>query len=87
MITKANLVKHELIGLEVEILDSPQAELVGTRGRVVDETMQTLVIEHDEGERRVPKAGTRFRFDVNGGVVVDGDRIAHRPEDRTKKAR
>jgi len=82
-----NVRKHELIGLQVAVLRSPDPSLVGVRGLVVDETRNTLVVEAAGREKRVPKEGTRFRFEVQGGVEVDGDEILFRPEDRTKKAR
>ena len=82
-----NLRKHELIGLQVAILRSPDPSLVGVRGLVVDETRNTLVVEAGGREKRVAKEGTGFRFDVEGGVEVDGAEILYRPEDRTKKAR
>ena len=82
-----NVRKHELIGLQVAILQSPDPSLVGVRGLVVDETRNTIVVEAAGREKRVPKQGARFRFDVEGGVEVDGDEIMFRPEDRTKKAR
>src|SRR6266702_1758981 len=67
-----NLRKHELIGLRVE---------------VVDETRNMLVLEIAGEEKRIPKHGSRFRFDVQGGLELDGDEIRYRPEDRVKKAR
>jgi len=82
-----NLKKHELIGLQVAILHSADPSLVGVRGLVVDETRNTLVVEAGGREKRVLKEGARFRFEVQGGVEVDGDEILFRPEDRTKKAR
>ncbi|MFQ6127633.1 MAG: ribonuclease P protein component 1 [Thermoplasmata archaeon] len=81
------LYKHELIGLDVEVLSSTCQNLVGFRGTVVDETKNTLVIEVRNLEKKVPKRGTRFRFHINGGVEIDGARLLHRPEDRTKRAR
>ena len=82
-----NVRKHELIGLQVAILRSPDPSLVGVRGLVVDETRNTLVVKAGDREKRVPKEGARFRFEVQGGVEVEGDEILYRPEDRTKKAR
>jgi ribonuclease P protein subunit POP4 len=82
-----NLRKHELIGLQVAIVGSADPSLVGVRGLVVDETRNTLLVEASGREKRVPKRGARFRFEVQGGVEVDGDEILFRPEDRVKKAR
>lgn len=79
--------KHELMGLHAEVLSSTCPNLVGFEGIVVDETKNTLVIRVDDTEKRIPKQGTRFRFRIDGGVVIDGARLLHRPEDRTKRAR
>lgn len=85
--TAANLRKHELIGLEVAILRAADPSLVGVQGHVVDETRNMLVVEAGGREKSVPKEGTLFRFELQGGVEVDGDEILYRPEDRVKKAR
>jgi ribonuclease P protein subunit POP4 len=82
-----NLRKHELIGLQVEVVDAMDPTQAHVRGRVVDETRNTLVVEVQGREKRIPKQGSRFRFDVDGGIEVDGDEIRFRPEDRVKKAR
>jgi ribonuclease P protein subunit POP4 len=82
-----NLRKHELIGLQVEVVDAMDPTQAHVQGRVVDETRNTLVVEVQGREKRIPKQGSRFRFDVEEGVVVDGDDIRFRPEDRVKKAR
>ena len=82
-----NLRKHELIGLDVEVVMATDPTQEHLRGRIVDETRNTLVVEVRGDEKRIPKRGSRFRFDVQGGVEVDGDEIRFRPEDRVKKAR
>ena len=82
-----NLRKHELIGLRVEVLRATDPGQVHMSGRVVDETRNLLVIEAAGAEKRIPKQGARFRFEVQGGVEVEGDEIRFRPEDRIKKAR
>ena len=79
--------KHELIGLEVEIIDSTSRTLIGLKGFVVDETKNTIVMEVRKMEKRIPKQGTTFRFRIDGTKDVIGDRLLHRPEDRTKRAR
>jgi ribonuclease P protein subunit POP4 len=82
-----NLRKHELIGLDVEVVMATDPTQERLRGRIVDETRNTLVLEVRGDEKRIPKSGSRFRFDIQGGVEVDGDEIRFRPEDRVKKAR
>src|SRR5437899_10852266 len=83
----ANLRKHEFIGLSVEVIDETDPSQEHVRGRVVDETRNMLVVDVQGEEKRIPKHGSRFRFDVPGGFEVDGDEIRFRPEDRVKKAR
>ena len=54
-----NLRKHELIGLEVEVLHATDPSQAHVRGRVVDETRNTLVLEIQGDEKRIPKHGSR----------------------------
>lgn len=82
-----NLRKHELIGLQVEVLRATDPGQVSLSGLVVDETRNLLVVEAGGVEKRIPKQGARFRFQIQGGIEVEGDEIRFRPEDRVKKAR
>lgn len=77
-----------MIGLETTV-ESPHAGWNGLRGRIVDETKSTFLVETASGaEIRVPKPGQRFVFaDGDGRSVVTGNEITFRPEDRTKKVR
>lgn len=77
------LVMDELIGLEVKIIKSTRRELIGLKGRVIDETLNTLIIESGGKERKVPKGQCVFRFE--GGHDIDGRDLLYRPEDRIKK--
>jgi len=80
--------KREFIGLEVEIVSSTHPGYVRLAGKVVDETKNTLSIERDGRERMVPKGGNEFQFTYGGEkIVVHGNEIKHRPEDRIKKTR
>ena len=91
MITEGNVNRHELIGLEATVALSPDPSLVGARGRVVDETRNTLVLARQGSGRavRVAKEGARFRLELPGGrfAEIDGSSIAFRPEDRVKRCR
>jgi len=85
MITPKNLIKHELIGLEVEIADSTNKFQVGVKGLVVDETKNTLIIETEKGIKKIQKKGSTFIFKIsNEKVKVNGNKIAVRPEERLK---
>jgi len=87
MINERNLVRHELIGLEVEVKKSTNKSQIGIKGRVVDETYNMLVIETEKGEKRVEKKSCVFIFKLPNGkkVEVEGWVLIGRPEDRIKK--
>lgn len=84
----ARLARDELIGREARVAVSDDPTLLGREGTVVNETMKTLTLEDGDDRVVVGKRGQRFEFNVDDHVVLlDGDAIAHRPEDRIKKAR
>jgi len=86
MITGRNLIRHELIGLSIEIVDSSNKFHVGIKGMVVNETKNLLIIETKKGLKRVQKKGTKFIFTIPDGskFKVNGTRIIARPEERIK---
>ena len=85
-ITPQNILRHELIGLEVKVRDSTNPAIKGIRGAIVDETRNTLKILSSRGTLMVPKSIATFRFRLPDGVQVDvdGRRLAARPESRLK---
>jgi len=87
MITPENLVRHELIGLEVLVEKAANKSLEGLQGKVVDETRQTLTLKTEKGEKKVPKVVCVFVFRLPDGkkVRVAGELLVSRPEDRIKK--
>ncbi len=83
--TPENITRHELIGLEAEVLEDSNPCNVNTRGTVINETMKTLVID-DGGAKRIAKKNAVFKFKLNSkSVKVEGWALAGRPEDRVKK--
>ena len=86
MITAKNLVKHELIGLEVKVNRSTNKSQEMASGVVVDETKSMLKIETKNGVKNIAKKTSEFIFTIPNGkkVKVDGKRIFARPEDRVK---
>jgi ribonuclease P protein subunit POP4 len=85
---RGELRRHELIGLNIEVVSSTHPGYVGLRGRVVDETRHMLVIEVDGVEKKVPKAACVFEFDDHGRKErIRGSEIEFKPEDRIKRVR
>jgi ribonuclease P protein subunit POP4 len=86
MITPKNIIRHELIGLEVEITNSNDPTLKGLKGQIVDETKNTLTIEVGGKRKTVPKGICTFRFALESErVEVSGKVLVKRPEDRIKR--
>ncbi|MBO7732241.1 MAG: ribonuclease P protein subunit, partial [Methanobrevibacter sp.] len=48
MISSKNIFYHELIGLELKVVDSSNPSLIGLQGTVIDETKKTLLVEVKE---------------------------------------
>ncbi len=87
-INPKNILRHELIGLQAEVVEAQNPYLVGIKGIVLDETKNTLVIGEPGGERKtVLKFQAVFRFILPDGtkVLVDGKYLVGRPEERLKK--
>jgi ribonuclease P protein subunit POP4 len=81
-----NILRHELIGLKTIVARSSNTLLVGTRGRIVDETRNTVKLSTREGVKMIPKEIAVFRFDLPDGsiVEVEGAKLVGRPENRMK---
>jgi ribonuclease P protein subunit POP4 len=85
-ITRENILTHEIIGLPIEIVNSTDANKVGIQGRIVDETKNTVVVDTATGEKIIPKQETVLSITLGKEtVIVDGNAIQFRSEDRTKK--
>jgi len=77
------MAQREFIGRRVTVAEHSDPSLCGLAGTVVDETRETLLLESGGGRKRVAKRGGNFDFD---GETVAGDRIAFRPQDRTRRS-
>ncbi|MBU3957614.1 MAG: ribonuclease P protein component 1 [Nanoarchaeota archaeon] len=85
-ITPHNILRHELIGLECEVLKSRNMKQEGMRGTVADETRNTIAIIKNEKISKVAKAGAEFVFALPDGkrVKIEGSLLVARPENRIK---
>jgi ribonuclease P protein subunit POP4 len=85
-ITPFNITKNEFIGLDLVISKSCNKQLVGIRGRIIDETRNTLMLRQGSKIIRIPKDIVRLNMSIPFGkmIEVDGRSIVARPEDRIK---
>jgi ribonuclease P protein subunit POP4 len=73
----------ELVGQHIEVVESSnQSTIVGMKGKIVDETQQTLVVEVNGERKTLLKHAVVIRLD--SGEVVEGRTIMKRPEERMK---
>jgi ribonuclease P protein subunit POP4 len=79
-INKENILNHELIGLEIKIINSSDPNRIGTVGKIIDETQNTFVLEDG---KVIPKKECEFEF-LEIGAIVDGKKILKRPQDRIR---
>ena len=80
----SNILRHELIGLGCEVVGSKNKSLIGLKGRIVDESMKTLVL--GEERKRVAKQDNKFKVTIGQKkLIIDGSLLVSRPEDRIKK--
>ncbi|UCC40823.1 MAG: ribonuclease P protein component 1 [Candidatus Aminicenantes bacterium] len=85
-ISPENILRHELIGLEVKITNSSNNRIVGLKGKVIDETRNTLIITNEKNRKMIPKDVSVFQFKLPDGtaVKIDGVKLVGRPENRLK---
>ena len=80
-LTPETLTRHELVGLDVEVVAASNPDAVGISGRVVMETTQLLTVERDARVWHVPKADATFAFTLDSdqsearsaSTIVSGD--------------
>jgi len=83
MITQVNIILHELIGLDAEVVKCNNAQTVGLCGKIIDETKSMLVLNTENGVKKIPKANTQWRFSFDKiQTLVDGNQLTKRPQER-----
>lgn len=84
MISPQNVIRHELIGLDVLVVHASNPACAGICGRIIDETRNLLIIVTERGVRRIPKNRSVFRITLPDGrlVEVNGSVLVMAPEKR-----
>lgn len=81
-----NLLRHELIGLKVEVISSPHIGYEGMRGKIIDETKNMLKIHNGIVEKQVPKEAVTLSILLPDGYskTIRGRDLIRRPIERVK---
>jgi ribonuclease P protein subunit POP4 len=83
MITPDNIRSHEFIGLDTEIIQSTNPQVIGLNGRIINETKSMFTINTENGVKSIAKSTNNWKFSIqNKDVIVNGSKIAKRPFDR-----
>jgi ribonuclease P protein subunit POP4 len=83
MISSRNVLRHELIGLDVLVSGAANPLHRGLCGHIIDETKNLLVIETTRGIKRIPKMHSTFQIALGSELVeIDGSVMVLAPEKR-----
>lgn len=73
------LLRGELIGINVQIIGK------NIQGRIIDETKNIFVIKSKKGIKKIIKKNSKMEFTINNEkIVIEGDKLVARPEERVK---
>jgi len=88
MISCQNVIRHELIGLDVLVSGAANPLHKGICGHIIDETRNLVVIQTQAGIKKLPKLGSMFRLILpdNTLVEINGSALILAPEKRLKRA-
>ncbi len=73
----------ELVGEEIEVIHSRNLSMLGIKGRIVNETKATLVLDCKGVRKTVLKNAVTIRV-VRTGRAIPGASLLRRPEERIK---
>jgi len=83
MITFENISIHEMIGLETVISASPNRQIIGLTGTIVDETKSMFSINTKNGFKMIPKKQNTWKFFSDGNeLTLSGSLLEKRSFDR-----
>ena len=81
--TADNITSHELIGLQTQIVESNNKQIIALNGRIVDETKFMFTLSTEHGIKKIAKSFSRWKFEFNAQEAeVDGSILTRRPYER-----
>jgi ribonuclease P protein subunit POP4 len=85
-LNRKDVIRSELIGTTVKIVDSKNPSLIGKEGKIIDETKNSFKIAYNDKINVILK--DQITLDIkfkNQTIRVDGKLFVGKPEDRIKK--
>ena len=83
MITQENIIQHEFIGLNTQITESNNSQIIGLNGTIINETKSMFALKTTRGIKLIPKSNSIWKFNLTNEIIsVDGSKIQKRPFDR-----
>ena len=84
MISSQNVIRHELIGLDVLVSGAANPLHRGVNGRIIDETRNMFIIQTAQGIKRIQKMHSTFRVYLPDNTLVEmnGSALILAPEKR-----
>jgi len=79
-----NLKQGEIIGKNIEIIESKNKSNQGLKGKIIDETKNTIKIKTKKGEKTLIKKNITFKMESHNNETINGAEIQAAPEERIK---
>ncbi|MDB4602384.1 ribonuclease P protein subunit [Euryarchaeota archaeon] len=79
-----NSIHMPFLSREISIVDSADPTLIGVKGKVLEETRRTIIVQTQSGEKTFAKDVIQFTLDLEKNVI-DGATVTQRPEDRINR--
>ena len=80
-----DIIRYELIGLTAEVTDSKNKSNIDIKGKIIDETKHTIVIEHKGKQKRLFKNNIAFKLKINNQTtIIKGELLLGKPKERIK---
>ena len=85
-ISKENLTRHEVIGLQVCVLQSSNRTHVGIKGKIIAEKKNMFIISDGNKKRSIPKDSAVYCFSLpdNSLAIVNGKEFVGKHAERIK---
>ena len=81
-----DVTKLELIGLDIEVVQAKNLSLIGLKGKIIDETKNTITIRKNNELKKLLKdqiiVNIKFPKET---IQINGKLLLGRPEERIKK--